>query len=94
MVHRFDMTGREYEISSLIAAGASDLDLCEALGVRLPAVKARIRNCFDKLGVDSRAGLTALLLRPELWPQNRLACRSWHRGKRDARTKPAMNGIR
>lgn len=53
-ITQFDLTKREAEISSLIAAGASNAEICEKLYISSSTVKSHIRNIFGKLGVSTR----------------------------------------
>ena len=51
---QFGLTRREAEISSLIAAGASNMEICEKLYISPSTVKSHIRSIFGKLDVSSR----------------------------------------
>jgi len=48
------LTGREQEVLSLVAEGATDKEIAEALSVSLHTVKSHMRNILAKLHVSSR----------------------------------------
>lgn len=53
------LTPRELEVLRLLAAGASNRAIAEALFVGLPTVKDHVGNILAKLGVDSRTAAAA-----------------------------------
>jgi DNA-binding CsgD family transcriptional regulator len=57
----FGLSGREREVLELTLSGASQQAMARALGIRLPTVKTHCAGLYNKLGVDSRAALLALL---------------------------------
>jgi LuxR family maltose regulon positive regulatory protein len=48
------LTRREQEVLHLLAAGASNREIAEALVIELPTVKKHVSNLLGKLGVSSR----------------------------------------
>ncbi|MFB7653943.1 MULTISPECIES: response regulator transcription factor [unclassified Streptomyces] len=48
------LSAREREIARLLADGASNPDMAEALGISAHTVKDHIRGVYAKLGVDNR----------------------------------------
>ena len=63
---RHGLTPRELEIVAAIAAGASNRDMAETLGISLQTVKHHLTNIFDKTGVSSRLELALLAIREGL----------------------------
>lgn len=62
LARRFGLTQREIEAVSFLCAGASNHDIAEAMGVRLPTVKTHIVNVLNKLGVSNRSSVVGLTL--------------------------------
>ncbi len=56
---RSRLTQREREISRLVAAGASNVEIARRLGLGRPTVARLLSSAMDKLGVDSRAQVAA-----------------------------------
>jgi DNA-binding NarL/FixJ family response regulator len=56
-------TDREHEVLRLLAAGNSNHEIGEALGISDGTVKIHITHLFAKLGVTSRAEAIATALR-------------------------------
>jgi len=54
------ITRREQEVLRLLAAGASNQDIAQALVISLDTVKKHVRNLLGKLGVSSRTQAVAL----------------------------------
>lgn len=48
------LSSREHEVLALIAAGASNLEIAQRLGLSLHTVKKHVSNLYGKLGVSSR----------------------------------------
>lgn len=63
-----ELTYREREILDLVVEGLSNKMIATRLGVSLSTVKNHIGRIFDKYGVQSRAGLVALVLRDQAAP--------------------------
>ncbi|WP_274532193.1 LuxR C-terminal-related transcriptional regulator [Ktedonobacter racemifer] len=54
------LTRREQEVLSLLAAGASNQDIAQALVISLDTVKKHVSNLFGKLGAGNRTQAVAL----------------------------------
>ncbi|WP_367924459.1 LuxR C-terminal-related transcriptional regulator [uncultured Ruthenibacterium sp.] len=50
------LTQTEVEVLHLLAAGKTNRDICEALGIKLPTAKFHIHNLCEKLGAGNRTG--------------------------------------
>ena len=48
------ITGREFQVLELIAAGQSNKEIARSLNVSPNTVKSHVANLFDKLGVERR----------------------------------------
>ena len=57
------MTRRQSEAIAALAAGATEKEAAENLGVSAPTLHTHIRRAYDKLDLRSRAELLALLAR-------------------------------
>ena len=57
-----NLTHRELEVLSLLAAGQSNKQIAATQSVSLNTVKFHVRNLFEKLGVHSRSQAVALYL--------------------------------
>jgi DNA-binding NarL/FixJ family response regulator len=55
------LTGREEEVLRLVAAGLSNREIAERLGLRAQTVKNHVRRVFEKLDVHSRLELIGAL---------------------------------
>uniref|UniRef100_A0AAU2JQ08 Response regulator transcription factor n=1 Tax=Streptomyces sp. NBC_00049 TaxID=2903617 RepID=A0AAU2JQ08_9ACTN len=60
------VTGREYEVLALLAAGLSNTEMAERLGVGMTTVKTHIGALKKKLGAPSRVALAAVAHREGL----------------------------
>jgi DNA-binding NarL/FixJ family response regulator len=58
------LTGREEEVLRLVAAGLSNRQIAERLGLRPQTVKNHVRRVFEKLDVHSRLELLGSLRNP------------------------------
>ncbi|WP_067733492.1 helix-turn-helix transcriptional regulator [Novosphingobium naphthalenivorans] len=56
---RIGLTARECSICELVAAGATNRDIADCLGLTLATVKTYMRSVFDKTGVETRTALAA-----------------------------------
>lgn len=59
-VNAFDdalLSEKERKIVALIKRGATNQEIADAIGIKLPAVKSAIYRIFTRYGVSSRAGL-------------------------------------
>lgn len=48
------LSQREIEILTLMAAGHTDLDIAERLGIHLNSVQSHLRDSFKKISVPNR----------------------------------------
>lgn len=60
------LTPRERQISSLIAAGASNKEIADRLAITERTVKAHLTNIFQKLGLSGRLHLAIFALEARL----------------------------
>jgi DNA-binding CsgD family transcriptional regulator len=56
------LTVRERHVIALVAAGYTDMDLAQKLGISESIAKYQLTNVFDKLGVSDRLELVLLAL--------------------------------
>jgi ATP/maltotriose-dependent transcriptional regulator MalT len=56
---RIGLSRRELDVLRLFVAGRSNAEIAETLAISLATATAQIGNLYTKLGVDSRAGVTA-----------------------------------
>lgn len=61
LTRRFDLKAREIEVVEMLTVGASNLDISEALGIGVPTVKTHVFNILNKLGLDNRSSVVALV---------------------------------
>lgn len=54
---------RQHEVATLAANGRTNPEIAEALGVSINTVKLRLKQAFERLGVDSRTDLANVLRR-------------------------------
>jgi DNA-binding NarL/FixJ family response regulator len=57
------LTRREREVAELVASGATNREIADALVLSVKTVETHIAHIFAKLDVRSRAALTATLMR-------------------------------
>jgi len=60
------LTNREREVARLIAAGARNRDIADALGISLATVKDHVHNILTRTGLRSRTALAAAVVRGRL----------------------------
>lgn len=65
-VHAGDLTDREQQILQLIAAGSSNRELGEQLGISVRTVHTHVQNLFKKFDVHDRAALVTQAFRSGL----------------------------
>src|SRR5262249_37402293 len=56
------LTAREREIAGMAARGLSDREIGEAIAISARAVEAHLHRAYNKLGITSRADLSAYVL--------------------------------
>jgi DNA-binding CsgD family transcriptional regulator len=56
------LTAREREIAGMAARGTTDREIGEALGISVRTVEAHLHRAYNKLGITSRADLSAYVL--------------------------------
>ena len=56
------LTGRELEVSRLLARGKTNKEIAARLGISSRTVQTHVANIFDKLGVRNRAGAATWLV--------------------------------
>ncbi|MGE5110379.1 MAG: response regulator [Acidobacteriaceae bacterium] len=59
---KFGLTERELQLVSLIAAGGSNKEIAESLGITEATVKRHLANVFDKTGVSTRLELAVFAM--------------------------------
>jgi len=59
---RWKLTARQAEVLELVARGATNATIADALGIKKRTVEFHLSALFDKAGVDNRATLIARLL--------------------------------
>lgn len=63
IMETFGLTPREAEIAELICAGCTNSDIAGCLGLGVATVKTHILHLFEKVGVENRSSLVAVLPR-------------------------------
>lgn len=61
-VRQWDLTARQAQVVDLVARGATNATVAEALGIKERTVEFHLSAILDKAGVDNRATLIARLL--------------------------------
>lgn len=61
---RWGLTARQAQVLDLVAGGATNAVVAEALGIKERTVEFHLSAIFDKVGVDNRATLIARLSTP------------------------------
>jgi NarL family two-component system response regulator LiaR len=62
----FDLTEREREVLTLLAAGSSNLEISEQLSISMATVKFHLTNIFTKLGAKNRVAAVTIALEHNL----------------------------
>ncbi|MDX3929803.1 MAG: LuxR C-terminal-related transcriptional regulator [Shinella sp.] len=57
----FHLTARESEVVKLLCAGRTNADIATCLGIGVSTVKTHLIRIFEKIGVETRAGVVARL---------------------------------
>jgi ATP/maltotriose-dependent transcriptional regulator MalT len=61
---RFGLTAREVEVVELLCCGRTNREIGECLSIGLATVKTHLIHIFEKLGVETRSAVVALMSRP------------------------------
>ena len=61
---RFGLTSREVEVVELLCCGRTNREIGECLSIGLATVKTHLIHIFEKLGVETRSAVVALMSRP------------------------------
>ncbi|TMQ83845.1 helix-turn-helix transcriptional regulator, partial [Actinomadura soli] len=59
----YGLSRRELDVALLVAEGRTNLQIAESLIISVRAVECHLSHIFAKLGVTSRAGVSAALRR-------------------------------
>jgi DNA-binding NarL/FixJ family response regulator len=59
------LTGRELEVAQLISTGLSNKGVARRLDIAEGTVKVHLHNFFQKLNIENRAMLVAVVIRKE-----------------------------
>lgn len=62
LMHRHALSRREAEVLRELAAGRTNLEIADTLGIRLSTVKTHLEQVFRRLGVNSRTAATLRVL--------------------------------
>ncbi|MEO6797477.1 MAG: helix-turn-helix transcriptional regulator [Candidatus Dormibacter sp.] len=60
------LTPRELEVVKLVAAGLTNRDIANRLGLSARTIDAHLRSIYGKIGVTSRSGATRYAMEREL----------------------------
>ena len=61
---RYGLTSREMEVVELLCCGRTNREIGECLNIGLATVKTHLIHIFEKLGVETRSAVVALMSRP------------------------------
>jgi DNA-binding CsgD family transcriptional regulator len=61
---RYGLTSREVEVVELLCCGRTNREISECLNIGLATVKTHLIHIFEKLGVETRSAVVALMSRP------------------------------
>ena len=61
---RYGLTSREMEVVELLCCGRTNREIGECLSIGLATVKTHLIHIFEKLGVETRSAVVALMSRP------------------------------
>ncbi|RXT54191.1 response regulator transcription factor [Bradyrhizobium betae] len=61
---RYGLTSRELEVVELLCCGRTNREIGECLNIGLATVKTHLIHIFEKLGVETRSAVVALMSRP------------------------------
>jgi ATP/maltotriose-dependent transcriptional regulator MalT len=60
---RYGLTSRELDVIELVCCGRTNREISECLGIGHATVKTHLIHIFDKLGVETRSAVVALMSR-------------------------------
>lgn len=61
---RYGLTSRELEVVELLCCGRTNREISECLNIGLATVKTHLIHIFEKLGVETRSAVVAMMSRP------------------------------
>lgn len=61
---RYGLTSRELDVVELLCCGRTNREISECLQIGLATVKTHLIHIFEKLGVETRSAVVALMSRP------------------------------
>ncbi|AUC96262.1 MULTISPECIES: LuxR C-terminal-related transcriptional regulator [Bradyrhizobium] len=61
---RYGLTSREMEVVELLCCGRTNREIGECLNIGLATVKTHLIHIFEKLGVETRSAVVAMMSRP------------------------------
>ncbi len=61
---RYGLTSRERDVVELLCCGRTNREISECLNIGLATVKTHLIHIFEKLGVETRSAVVALMSRP------------------------------
>ena len=61
---RYGLTSRELDVVELLCCGRTNREIGECLNIGLATVKTHLIHIFEKLGVETRSAVVALMARP------------------------------
>ncbi|MCP3395000.1 LuxR C-terminal-related transcriptional regulator [Bradyrhizobium sp. CCGB12] len=61
---RYGLTSRELEVIELLCCGRTNREISECLNIGLATVKTHLIHIFEKLGVETRSAVVAMMSRP------------------------------
>jgi ATP/maltotriose-dependent transcriptional regulator MalT len=62
--HRYGLTAREMDVVRLVCCGRTNREIGECLKIGQATVKTHLIHIFEKLGVETRSAVVALMSRP------------------------------
>jgi ATP/maltotriose-dependent transcriptional regulator MalT len=61
---RYGLTSRELDVVKLLCCGRTNREISECLKIGSATVKTHLIHIFEKLGVETRSAVVALMSRP------------------------------
>jgi DNA-binding CsgD family transcriptional regulator len=62
-IARYGLTARELDVIDLLCCGRTNREISDCLGISLATVKTHLLHIFEKLGVENRSAVVALMAR-------------------------------